>query len=129
MNSTFFAYLFAFLALIVFLFQIALAAGMPWGHLAWGGRYGKILPKKVRISSAFAIPLLVFFSIMFLQYVELIPVFIGRPLSTIILSVITAFFALTILGNVTSKSKHEKIVMTPVASLIFIISLLIVIFG
>ena len=38
MTSTFFACLFSFQTLIVFLFQIALAAGMPWGSLAMGGR-------------------------------------------------------------------------------------------
>ena len=51
MTSTFFAYLFAFLTLIIFLFQIALAAGMPWGHLAMGGRYPGKFPPNMRVGA------------------------------------------------------------------------------
>ena len=37
MLSTFFAYLFGFLSFIGVLFQIALAAGMPWVIWQWVG--------------------------------------------------------------------------------------------
>lgn len=51
MISTFFAYLFALVTLITVLFQFALAAGMPWGNLAMGGRYpGKSRKLKMRQS-------------------------------------------------------------------------------
>lgn len=35
---------------LVAVFQIALAAGAPWGRLAWGGAY-EVLPAKLRIGS------------------------------------------------------------------------------
>ena len=33
-------------------FQVALAAGMPWGHLAWGGGHPGVLPVGLRAASA-----------------------------------------------------------------------------
>ena len=33
-------------------FQLALAAGAPWGRLAWGGRHDRALPTELRVASA-----------------------------------------------------------------------------
>ena len=33
-------------------FQLALAAGAPWGRLAWGGRAAGVLPPELRAASA-----------------------------------------------------------------------------
>lgn len=33
-------------------FQIALAAGAPWGELAWGGQHAGTLPDRLRVASA-----------------------------------------------------------------------------
>ena len=41
-------------------FQIALAAGAPLGHLAWGGKH-RVLPKGLRIASALSVGLYVLF--------------------------------------------------------------------
>lgn len=35
-------------------FQVALAAGAPWGRLAWGGRHEGSLPRELRVSSGVA---------------------------------------------------------------------------
>ena len=67
MTSTFFAYLFAFLALIVFLFQIALAAGMPWGHLAMGGRYPGKFPPNMRVGAVIQGVLIAFLGVVVLS--------------------------------------------------------------
>ncbi|MGA8046949.1 MAG: hypothetical protein WCA30_11865 [Dermatophilaceae bacterium] len=32
-------------------FQLALAAGAPWGRLAWGGRHERVLPTELRAAS------------------------------------------------------------------------------
>lgn len=45
------AILFSVLALIIAAFQLALAAGAPWGHLANGGRWPGRLPGGMRILS------------------------------------------------------------------------------
>ncbi|MCI0679398.1 MAG: hypothetical protein L0Z63_10210 [Actinobacteria bacterium] len=36
---------------VVTLFQLALAAGAPWGVAAWGGRHPGVLPTRLRIAS------------------------------------------------------------------------------
>ena len=33
-------------------FQVSLAAGAPWGHLAWGGSHDGVLPTRLRVASA-----------------------------------------------------------------------------
>ena len=35
-------------------FQLALAAGAPWGALAWGGQHPGVLPRELRAGSAFS---------------------------------------------------------------------------
>ncbi|MEC7764227.1 MAG: hypothetical protein VX874_20155 [Pseudomonadota bacterium] len=45
------AIVFAVLALVLCLFQFALALGMPWGHLAMGGRWPGKLPVPARVSA------------------------------------------------------------------------------
>jgi len=42
---------FAGAALVVMLFQFALALGVPWGHLAMGGRYPGRMPVAMRVSA------------------------------------------------------------------------------
>ena len=42
------------LLLLVDAFQLALAFGAPWGHLAWGGRHAGTLPARLRIASGIA---------------------------------------------------------------------------
>jgi hypothetical protein len=39
-------------------FQVALAAGAPWGAAAWGGRHPGVLPSRLRLASAVAAPAL-----------------------------------------------------------------------
>ena len=39
---------------VVAAFQVALAAGAPWGRAAWGGQHQGRLPARLRIASAVA---------------------------------------------------------------------------
>ncbi len=45
--------------LLVAVFQIALALGVPWGRGAWGGVHGDVLPARLRIASAVSAGVLV----------------------------------------------------------------------
>jgi hypothetical protein len=45
------AMLYALLALVVVAFQIALALGAPWGHLAMGGRFPGRFPPPMRLAA------------------------------------------------------------------------------
>lgn len=60
------AWLYMLLALIVTGFQLALAAGAPWGHLAMGGRYPGRFPGPMRVGAVLQAVLLVVFAIVVL---------------------------------------------------------------
>jgi hypothetical protein len=45
--------------LLVAVFQISLALGVPWGRGAWGGVHGDVLPARLRIASAVSVGVLV----------------------------------------------------------------------
>ena len=54
--------IFLTLTAIVAVFQLALAAGMPWGHLTWGGRFPGRLPAGMRAAAVLSAALLVGFA-------------------------------------------------------------------
>lgn len=45
------AFLYAGLALVITLFQFALGLGVPWGHLAMGGRWPGRFPPLLRVAA------------------------------------------------------------------------------
>ncbi len=57
------AILFGALALVVVAFQVALAAGMPWGHLTMGGAFSGRLPAVMRVAAVGQALLLLLFSL------------------------------------------------------------------
>ena len=99
------------------IFQILLFLGLPLGSLAWGGRHRKLTPGLRLASLASAVVLLA--GILPVLEMSGIASLIGsRTISTIALWVLAAVFALSTLGNITSKSGIEKAVMTPVAAVL-----------
>ena len=108
----------ACLGLLVLL-QLALALGVPWGHLAWGGRQRR-LPAGRRGASLFAA--LVLAGAVWLLLVR--AGLLDGPSSALLVRVgargLALFFALNALGNLASSSRAERWVMTPVAALLAI---------
>jgi hypothetical protein len=124
MISTFFAYLFALLTLIVFLFQIALAAGMPWGHLAMGGRYPGKFPPNMRVGAVIQGTLMVFLGMIVLSRAGI--AFPGLSnLSNYLIWVAVAISGISLVMNLITQSKWERILWAPVALLMTISSLVV----
>ena len=124
MNSTFFAYFFAFLTLIVFLFQIALAAGMPWGHLAMGGRYPGKFPPNLRVGAVIQATLMAFLGVIVLSHAGV--AFPGLSnLSNILIWVAIAISGTSLVLNLITQSKWERILWAPVAFLMTVSSLVV----
>ena len=99
---------------VVALFQLALAAGAPWGAAAWGGKYEGVLPGKLRAGSAFVgavvYPML---ALAILRAANVIDVgWISA--STTMMWALTAFFAVGAVANLASRSRIERI-WAPVA--------------
>lgn len=115
----------ALVAVLVLLaaFQIALVAGAPWGHLAWGGQH-RILPDRLRRASALSIAIYVGIAVLVLDragVIDLLP----DPVSVVLGWVVFGYFCLGIVLNAISRSRPERYVMTPVTVVLAVLSLLV----
>ena len=93
-------------------FQALLVTGQPLGRFAWGGQHD-VLPTGLRVGSAASIVLYAAFAVLMLSAagaLDLLPdgfVDIG-------IWVLTGYFTLGIGLNAVSRSRPERLVMTPV---------------
>ena len=97
-------------------FQVLLVAGVPLGRFAWGGRHD-VLPAGYRVGSAVSIALYGFFALLVLRAAGRIDV-LPSGFAQVAIWVLTAYFALGIAMNAASRSRGERLVMTPVAALL-----------
>lgn len=103
---------------VITLFQLALAAGVPWGAAAWGGAHPGTLPTRLRVASGVA---------GLVAYPALIALLLraGGVLETgwiprlgpTGLWILTGFFGLGAVANLVSRSRVERW-WTPVALLV-----------
>jgi hypothetical protein len=98
-------------------FQAALISGAPLGRFAWGGQHD-VLPNKLRIGSAVSIALYVLFAYVALAKAGLAPPLLNETFTSVSSWVLTAYFALGVAMNGISRSKPERLVMTPTALLL-----------
>jgi hypothetical protein len=94
-------------------FQLALVAGAPWGRFAWGGQ-NVVLPANLRIGSAVAVVLYGAFALLMLEAAGRVGV-LPQGFVGVAIWVLTAYFALGIVMNAVSRSRPERLVMTPVS--------------
>ncbi|MBY9019637.1 MAG: hypothetical protein KGD67_01170 [Candidatus Lokiarchaeota archaeon] len=108
----------ALIAVVIFavvsIIQLLLALGLPLGKLAYGGKYER-LPTNMRIMSVVAIGIFVLASISVLERAGIIILFNNPIFTLVVVWVIAIYLALNTLLNALSKSKKEKIVMTPLS--------------
>ena len=95
-------------------FQGALIGGAPLGRLAWGGQH-KVLPTGLRIGSALSIVLYAVFGYAAAAKAGLVLPLVNEGVTSISIWVLTAYFALGVIMNGISRSKPERLVMTPTA--------------
>jgi hypothetical protein len=104
-------------------FQLALAAGAPLGRFAWGGAHER-LPTGFRIGSLVSIVIYAVFAIIVLERAGMIAL-LPFDIAGIGIWVITAYIGLGVVMNAISRSKPERMVMTPVALALFGTSLVV----
>lgn len=95
--------------------QALVAAGLPLGRFVWGGQH-EVLPRHLRIGSALAIVLYAGVSALLLWRAGLL-----GPAPTwldVAVWVVVAYFAVGIAMNAISRSRPERLVMTPVCVLL-----------
>jgi hypothetical protein len=96
--------------------QALLAAGLPLGRFAWGGRH-EVLPARLRAGSAVSIALYGVFAVLILEAagaLELLP----DGVVDVAIWVLAGYFVLGIAMNAVSRSRSERLVMTPVVALL-----------
>jgi len=102
--------------------QIALAAGAPWGRLAWGGAHAR-LPRHLRIASAFSVALYAGFAWTLLSRLGALPGLIDVVF--VLTWILFGYFVLGILMNAISRSRAERWTMTPVCAMLASMTLVI----
>ncbi len=118
------ALLFAALAAVVAGFQVALAAGMPWGELTWGGRFPGRLPGYMRGVAALSTVLMLGFALVVaVRAGVLLPGW--EPVSRALVWGVVAYCVLGVLANALTPSRWERIIWLPVVSVLLLCSLVI----
>lgn len=117
-----------FLATIFILaaFQVLLVLGLPLGEFAWGGQH-KVLPRNLRVGSIISIGIYGIFIAIFLSKVGAVSIISNEAVNNILFVVMTGYFALGTFVNLISRSKKERLLMTPVAFLLFLTCLSVII--
>jgi hypothetical protein len=109
---------------VLAVFQLCLALGAPWGRFAWGGQHPERLPAGLRAGSAVSIVLYGVFALVLLGragVVDVLPDVVVEVGTWVLLG----YFALGVLMNGISRSKHERAVMTPVTLLLAVLTLVV----
>ncbi len=94
-------------------FQVLLVAGAPLGRYAWGGQH-VVLPVHLRIGSAVSIALYAGFALLVLQAADAVDV-LPSGSAGVGIWVLTAYLGIGVVMNAVSRSRPERLVMTPVA--------------
>ena len=96
--------------------QMLLVAGLPLGRLAWGGQH-EVLPVGYRIGSIVSIALYAVFAVLVLQAAGVLSV-LPDGIVHVAIWMLTGYFVLGIAMNAASRSRPERLVMTPVVLLL-----------
>ncbi len=116
------AWIFGALIAGLALFQLALAAGAPWGSLAMGGRYPGRFPPPMRVAALVQIAIYALMAVVVLVRAEmLLPELLEA--SRIAVWAVVGISAVAVVLNLITPSKWERRLWAPVAILMFATSL------
>jgi hypothetical protein len=107
------AHIFSILSVIVIAFQIALAVGVPWGQLTWGGKFPGRLPARMRGVAIFsAILLAVFAVVVETRAGMMLPAW--QSVARVLIWIVVGYCALGVVANAVTPSRWERILWLPV---------------
>ncbi len=116
------AIVFAAAAAVVIAFQLALAAGAPWGSYAMGGAYPGKFPPALRVAAVVQAALVGFFIAVVLSSAGLAFESLTAAAPWLIW-VVVAFSAVSLVLNLITRSKPERAIWAPVAAVMLASSL------
>ena len=102
--------------------QLLLVFGAPLGRFAWGGQHA-VLPARLRVGSVISSVIYVAIALMLLSRIGVIGG--GGTFVRVATWVIFGFFVLSIVMNAISRSRLERLTMTPVATALALATLFI----
>jgi hypothetical protein len=103
-------------------FQASLIAGAPLGEYAWGGQ-NRVLPRRLRIGSAVSIVLYALFAVVALAKADILRLLPGTPVIDVAMWVIAGYLVLGIPLNAISRSRKERLVMTPTVLVLAVLAI------
>lgn len=104
----------AILFLVILVMTVLVACGLPLGEFTMGGQH-KVLPKKFRIMAIVSMLIQAFAIIIVLQAGGFIPLWFTFKTTKYICFFFATYLILNTIMNLSSKSKKEKYVMTPIS--------------
>lgn len=120
------AFIYIVVSVVVILFQIALAAGVPWGEFAMGGAFPGQFPPELRVAAVLQAGILAA-----LAFVVLARAGITLPrwsrTSRWLIWVVVAFSAVSLVLNTITPSAGERAIWAPVALIMLICSVIVAI--
>lgn len=105
-------------------FQVMLAAGAPWGRFAWGGQH-RVLPTSLRVGSAVAPVIYALLAGVVLARADLVGLGLSDGVVDVLAWVVTGYFVIGIVLNAASRSKPERMVMTPLCVVLAVLTALV----
>ena len=118
------AMLYTIVSLIIIAFQIALAAGAPWGEYAMGGAFPGQFPPELRVAALVQAALLAGMAAVVLARAGLILPGWSRASRWLIWFVV-AFSALSFILNLITPSAGERLIWAPTAFLLLLSSVIV----
>jgi len=116
------ARVFAALTALVVLFQLALAAGAPWGAYAMGGAFPGVMPTPMRVAAVVQAAVLLGVGLVVLSRAGLVlPGW--RPVSRRLIWVVSVLLGVSLVLNLITPSAMERLIWAPVVAVLFLTSL------
>ena len=115
------AFAYAVISLVVIAFQIALAAGAPWGEFAMGGAYPGQFPPELRVAALVQAAILAALALVVLARAGVALPKWSRT-SRWLIWVVVAFSALSLVLNLITPSAGERALWAPVALIMLVTS-------
>lgn len=94
---------------VIWVFQVALAIGAPFGSAAWGGQNKGVLPTGLRIASGAAAVLVYPLIVVYVLAASGLIDVDWAPTGSLGMWMLTAFFAVGAVVNLASRSKMERV--------------------
>lgn len=118
------AIIFVLLISVVVLFQLALSAGAPWGAIAMGGRFPGKFPTSMRIAAAVQAVILSLLALIVPIHAKMVlPEFYAYSDTGI--WVVVVVFSLSLVMNLVTPSKWERIIWAPIVAILLTCAVLV----